>query len=233
MLSRLACIILLAWPSCALARDKTSWNERAAAKLEERTKAEARTVLAAVLRDDKIEMTPCLLDIHWSTRPVTVDIAQTYLGSSLNADVIASHLGVSPVDLIDAGDKMRGSACSDAHSDALWRQMVDDFRSGANPGERGADKGRSARSSTLRLRRAEITLPLFNRMFTTAAVVVGYNSLYTWKIDADASQQYSDKYDKAGYYRRQGVEGFGYTYVYRKKGGVWKRIHETDDWSAH
>jgi hypothetical protein len=121
MLVRAILAAFMFWPAYACAKDTESARERRNAMVAERTKREARMVLAAVLRDDKIEPTPCQFDAQWLRDPVAANIAQTYLGSSVFADVIASHLDVGPGDLIDLNDAMAGRFCSEKEADALWR----------------------------------------------------------------------------------------------------------------
>lgn len=233
MLTRLACIVLLAWPGCAWARDTSSRSERDREELAAQTKTEARAVLTALLRDAQVETTPCRFDTKWLSTPVDASMAQKHLGLTLNVDVVASDLGVGPRDLIDPDDKVRDAFCSEAHAHALWRQMLDDFRSGANPGKRRIHEGKPYGLPSLSLSRAEIAVPVFDRAFTTAIVVAGYTSSYTSKGEADAIRLSPRAYDAAGYRRHANVEGVGYTYVYRKRGGRWRQIDTHQDWTMN
>lgn len=126
---------------------------------------------------------------------------------------------------------MRGSFCSENHAKALWRQMLDDFRSGANPGKRDIFEGKPNGPLRLRLRRAEVTVQVFDRPFATAAVIVGYINWHTSKGSADAVRQSPQSYDEAGCYRYVNTEVFDHTYVYRKRSGRWMSIYSSNDWS--
>jgi hypothetical protein len=76
-------------------------------------------------------------------------------------------------------------------------------------------------------------MPVFDRAFTTAAVVVSIFERMLWRTDAKAAQQFPQVFDERGYRRRAEIMEAGYTYVYRKRGEQWKRIRETQDWMAH
>jgi hypothetical protein len=84
-------IALLLCPAWVRAETDEQVRERKDVERVERTKDEARAVLAAVLRDDDIQPTPCRFDKQWLSTPVRADIAQTYRTRPVMAtvDVIA------------------------------------------------------------------------------------------------------------------------------------------------
>jgi hypothetical protein len=233
MLRCFALIALLLWPVNVTGRNLEAAPQRRDAHLSERTKQEARAVLISVLRDDRIEPTPCRFQVRWSSRPVAVDLAQAYLGSRIYADLVAPDIGLGPGDLIDSKGAMRGSFCNDLEASALWKQLQDDFRSGANPGARDIYDGKPNGPPRLRFERTEITLPVFDRRFTTAAVVVSFHQVMLWRTEIEGAHTRPQLFDAAGYLRRARPEGAGYTYIYRKRAGRWARVHQYQDWTLH
>lgn len=202
-------------------------------RLAARTKREAHAVLNAILRDDRIEPKPCRFTTEWLNDPVETWDAQKYLGSRLNAGLVAPDIGTRPSDVIDPNGSMRGSFCAENHTDALWRQMLDDYRSGARQGEPDIYDGRRLGSYRLRLDRTEMTMPVFNTAFTAAVVHAWHTSRQTWKASEKMDEERSKLYDAFGVYKRSVRSGTSYTYVYRKRGGKWMRVMARQDANFH
>lgn len=205
--------------------DETSSYERIAA----RTKRAAQEVLKAVLRDDRIKLTPCQFTTQWSSDPVGFEVAREYLGSHLHADLVAPHSSTQPSDLIDPDGKMRGNFCTDNHASALWLQMVADFRSGAREGEPDVYNGKPNGTYRLSLERTDMAMPVFNQTFTAAVIKVYRSATEAWRISKDDDRVGSGKFDKNGHYKHSLNSGIRYTYAYRLTKRGWKRVLERED----
>lgn len=212
-----------------LREDEASRYER----LTARTKRAAQEVLMAVLRDDSIEPTPCRFTTQWSSDPVGVEDAREYLGSHVYADLVAPHSSTRPSDLIDPENKMRCSFCAENHANALWRQMVSDFKSGAHQGEQYVYNGKPTGPYHLRLKRVDLSMPVFNNAFTAAVVKVYHSETDTWRIsDAEDRAKYG-RVNEGGYYKHSVNSGTKYTYAYRLTKGEWKRVFKREDANFH
>lgn len=222
---RLVLMICLLVPALAAARE----GRRAPEDWAARTKREAIGLFKAVLPEMKRRRQPCFFENSWETgRPISADIAKKFLGSNMEADLVATHLGIGTQDILDPDKVRSGSFCEKDEADRRWKQQMEAFREGRLPGEinpHGPEE--------LAMTRAELSMPVFDRAFTTAVIVVGYHTVSLQKVSLERAKESPRSFDEKGYSRREFPEGFGYTQVYRKRRSTWVRIFEHEDWSAN
>ncbi len=222
---RLVLLICLLVPSLAAAREGRRPPEDWAA----RTKREATGLFRVVLAEMKRRQQPCFFDTRWETgRPVSAGIAKKFLGSNMEADLVAPHLGIGTQDVLDPEKAISASFCEKDEAERQWKQQMEAFREGRLPGEisrHGPEQ--------LAMTRTELSMPVFDRAFTTAVIVLGYHTVSLQKVSPERAKESPRSFDEKGYSRRQFPEGFGYTQAYRKRRGTWVRIFEHEDWSAN
>lgn len=208
---RLSCalglVLLLSTPSRSNDED-----EQRLARDMERSKVEARTLLAKVVGDHLPRPHPCILVDEWLGRAVDVSLARRYLGSTLHADLAAPHTATKPADIVDPQRTMRDGFCSHMEADATWEQAQADFRNGTSTAYVDPD----FKQPTISFSRIEISFPVFDAEFATAVVVISSSTRMAAK-SATA--------------KRHLPQGGGHSLVYRKNGGTWTQIHSELDYT--
>jgi hypothetical protein len=210
---RLSCALGLVLVLSAPSRSNDEDEHRLARDVE-RSKVEAKTLLAKIIDDHLLRRHPCILADQWLGRAVDVSLARRYLGSTLYADLAAPHTATRPADIIDPQRTMRDRFCSQSEADATWEQAQAEFRSGASTAYVDMD----FKQPTISFSRVEIAFPVFDAKFTTAVVVM-----------SSARR----KAAKSTTGRPSMTDGGGWSLVYRKRGGAWVQIHSNVDHSFH
>jgi hypothetical protein len=93
------------------AADETE-DDKLRTQLRERMILEATALFAKVLEHDKPPEEPCSIDSKWYTEPVSEDIARKYLGLKQHANLLGSHYGSTPAEVMDPGKKTQRSFCT-------------------------------------------------------------------------------------------------------------------------
>lgn len=226
MLPRLVLTLFLSASLPAQADDQT---EKIFEKRNDRAKQEASSLFKTILQDFEIQPQHCTFLDTWSVRPIDSSLAQKYLGSKLHADVLAPHNATNPAEIMGSADITQRHFCSEEEASRQWQHQQSEFRKGSQSG----DLVEGRRHALVRMRRIEVGMPVFNQTFSTAVLTIAFNTETLFKTDLEGAKARPKAFDEAGYALRPFPEAFGYSLVYRKKAGIWKKIHSSQDFTMN
>lgn len=226
MILRLALTLFLSASLPAQADDRA---EKIFEKRNDRAKREASSLFKSILQDANIQPQPCIFVETWSVRPIDSSLAQNYLGSKLDANILAPHNATSPAKIIDSADITQQHFCSEAEASRQWQHQQSEFRKGSQSG----DLVEGRRHALVRMRRIEVGMPVFNQTFSTAVLTITFNTETLFKTGLEEAKARPKAFDEAGYALRPFPEAFGYSFVYQKKAGIWKKIHSRQDFTMN
>ena len=218
--SLLAGLLLLAGWGPAWGEEDT-WTRRA--------DRETLDILHTLITEEVKAIRPCELSDSWvADRPLDYASARKYLGLNLRVDIMASHDGRGPTDVLAPDPAMLRNFCDEETFRSRRKQRFEDFSAGRIEGDvpRHGRPGREVKA-----RRVAFGRPVFDARFRTAAVFAEFNIVTRWR-NPEGPTKSPESYLPNGIRKRDDVFMSGIRYIYRKRETVWIKIDEQVEFRA-
>lgn len=165
----------------------------------------------------------CQFDSEWSNKTISSSVANKYLDSNLYADVISPSMDISVVSVINNTIDFENAFCTEKDADNLWKELISRTQ---NPNQEIKDPSNDYRSAYLE--RYKFSMPVFNKTYSSAALVVSYEKRGFLMTKNKSHIQSSKIYDQNGM-RHLDTEGSTHTLVYKKSAGKWINVYKATD----